>query len=648
LGVILTAFRYPGIASPDSNTAIFLNAAEIRRPHNGLMSRAAVDLTRPFLRERCSARRALLEAARRIAERDGLDAITLGNAADEAGFARTTAYANFSGRDELLQGVVADDLSILLRTMRQAIGYPEPPSFPLPPSRIVRVAFQRADEGSDENSDMPVAAALNDGFAVAGDTLEPLELAVEEESWAEAPNDGLDGPGDRAIRPDASHATVAPAPELLQRLAPVAQADADSVEHLERKVVLLEGRINILEEDLKSALQTIAANGSPPAEPLDAFEEKQSETIADITAEIGEIHPTLDETGSAPQPSQAESIDVDDDFPLVVSDVVVDDSLLPEESASEIADRHGSPESQPKPPIVVADFLSQARRAALSAESSGLSSALATTKRKKYTVRTRLTLVAVCAGAMAFTSITIAFRYHVSQIPPAVVSHAPGQAFASASAKHVRPSVPLTAPIDQLTAQARAGAPDAELAVGLKYLAGEDAAKNETEGAGWISRSALQGDTLAQYWLANLYEHGRGVASDPVQAFAWYEKAALGGNRKAMHNLAVAYAQGSGVAKNMEEAARWFSKAATLGYVDSAFNLGVLYERGDGVPQSLLDAYKWYAIAANQGDAESKVRMSAMAGELPPDALAAAQKAAESFKPDQTGAVDLPKSGALR
>jgi localization factor PodJL len=102
------------------------------------------------------------------------------------------------------------------------------------------------------------------------------------------------------------------------------------------------------------------------------------------------------------------------------------------------------------------------------------------------------------------------------------------------------------------------------------------------------------------------------------------------------------------VAKNMEEAARWFSKAATLGYVDSAFNLGVLYERGDGVPQSLLDAYKWYAIAANQGDAESKVRMSAMAGELPPDALAAAQKAAESFKPDQTGAVDLPKSGALR
>ena len=59
----------------------------------------------------------------------------------------------------------------------------------------------------------------------------------------------------------------------------------------------------------------------------------------------------------------------------------------------------------------------------------------------------------------------------------------------------------------------------------------------------------------------------------------------------------------------------------------------MLTERGQGVPQSLLDAYKWYAIAAVGGDTESKSRIEALATQISADDRAAAQHAADSFRP---------------
>jgi localization factor PodJL len=100
-----------------------------------------------------------------------------------------------------------------------------------------------------------------------------------------------------------------------------------------------------------------------------------------------------------------------------------------------------------------------------------------------------------------------------------------------------------------------------------------------------------------------------------------------------MHDLAIAYAEGLGGVTSSSEAVRWFSRAANLGYVDSQFNLAVLYERGDGVPQSLVDAYKWYAIAGAQGDAESKLRIEALRTQLSAEDFAAAQRAANAFRP---------------
>ena len=188
-------------------------------------------------------------------------------------------------------------------------------------------------------------------------------------------------------------------------------------------------------------------------------------------------------------------------------------------------------------------------------------------------------------------------------------------------------------PLEHLTAAAQIGNAKAQLVLGLKMLNGDGIAINEAEAARWLERAAKQGDPVAQYHLGTLYERGHGVPADARQAAAWYEAAANLGNRKAMHNLAVAYARGAGVTKDLAIAAQWFTKAANLGLRDSQFNLAVLYERGMGVPQSLPDAYKWYLVAAAQGDAESKTRVANLSTQLGTADRAAAQRAAEKFKP---------------
>jgi localization factor PodJL len=211
-------------------------------------------------------------------------------------------------------------------------------------------------------------------------------------------------------------------------------------------------------------------------------------------------------------------------------------------------------------------------------------------------------------------------------VPPA--THPQQQA----SIPAVRQPVPVTA-LDRLSALANAGNPKAELVVGLKYLDGDGVPANDAEATKWLNKAAAAGLAVAQYRLGTLFERGRGAATDPAKAVHWYLAAANQGNRKAMHNLAVAYAEGSGVKKDFAEASRWFSRAANLGLSDSQFNLAVLYERGLGVPQNLTDAYKWYAIAAAQGDIESKARMNAISTQLNAEDRAAAQHAADTFRP---------------
>ena len=68
--------------------------------------------------QKSNTRQAILDAARRLAERGGAEAITLSSVAAEAGFAPPAVYAYFVTKDDLHLAVVADDLYRLARAMR--------------------------------------------------------------------------------------------------------------------------------------------------------------------------------------------------------------------------------------------------------------------------------------------------------------------------------------------------------------------------------------------------------------------------------------------------------------------------------------------------------------------------------------------------
>lgn len=63
---------------------------------------------------------AILEAARRVAARDGARELSLRSVAAEAGFAPAGLYGYFRSKDELLLALAADDLTQLARAMREA------------------------------------------------------------------------------------------------------------------------------------------------------------------------------------------------------------------------------------------------------------------------------------------------------------------------------------------------------------------------------------------------------------------------------------------------------------------------------------------------------------------------------------------------
>jgi AcrR family transcriptional regulator len=71
---------------------------------------------------KAASRTSILDAARRVADRDGARDLSLRGVAAEAGFAPAALYGYFRSKDELLLALAADDLARLARVMREADG----------------------------------------------------------------------------------------------------------------------------------------------------------------------------------------------------------------------------------------------------------------------------------------------------------------------------------------------------------------------------------------------------------------------------------------------------------------------------------------------------------------------------------------------
>jgi AcrR family transcriptional regulator len=76
-------------------------------------------------RQRAANRGAILDAARRVAVREGTGELSLRAVAAEAGYAPASVYEYFRNRAELVLALAADDLGSLARALREAGSTPQ-------------------------------------------------------------------------------------------------------------------------------------------------------------------------------------------------------------------------------------------------------------------------------------------------------------------------------------------------------------------------------------------------------------------------------------------------------------------------------------------------------------------------------------------
>ncbi len=201
---------------------------------------------------------------------------------------------------------------------------------------------------------------------------------------------------------------------------------------------------------------------------------------------------------------------------------------------------------------------------------------------------------------------------------------------------------------------AKAGDPDAKMAVGEAYELGLDTKLDPVRAAKWYREAALTGNLEAQFRLAKLVmkgapgmnadkatgikllqagaklghaasqnmiglmlQNGDGMPKDEKEAVVYYKKAAEQKLAVAETNLGVMYLKGAGVERNLDEAFKLFVRGATDGDGWAMNNLGGMYEMGWGTPKDLSKAKDYYNQAAAKGIAmatQNLARLTAPAG----------------------------------
>ena len=115
---------------------------------------------------------------------------------------------------------------------------------------------------------------------------------------------------------------------------------------------------------------------------------------------------------------------------------------------------------------------------------------------------------------------------------------------------------------------------------------------------------AEQGDVVAQFNLAYLYDSGIGVAQDQGLAANWYRKAAEQGDADALFNLAVLFANGEGVTQDFVVAYLLFDVAATAD-PEAAQQRDIV---SNHMTSAQVDQAETLAVNARQGDTLAVVR----------------------------------------
>jgi TPR repeat protein len=163
-----------------------------------------------------------------------------------------------------------------------------------------------------------------------------------------------------------------------------------------------------------------------------------------------------------------------------------------------------------------------------------------------------------------------------------------------------------TTAVEWYTKSAEQGNEMAQLHLGWMYESGEGIEKNYVKAVEWYTKSAKQGYARAQTNLGCMYERGDGVDQDYTTALEWYQKAAEQGNKYAQNKLGCMYENGEGIEKNYVKAVEWYQKAAEQGHANAQYKLGWMYKNGKGIEKNYIKAVEWYKKAAEQGYANAQ------------------------------------------
>lgn len=180
--------------------------------------------------------------------------------------------------------------------------------------------------------------------------------------------------------------------------------------------------------------------------------------------------------------------------------------------------------------------------------------------------------------------------------------------------------------VKEFVPPAENGDPVALFYVALMYENSEGLPQNYAQAMVLYRRAADKGFAPAQCNLGVMYETKAGPDRSYKDAAFWYRKAAEQGDASAQFNLGLIYyiGRGSDIPRGRKTAAAWYTKAAEQGHVVAQYNLGMLNEYGQGMPVSLEGAYKWYSLAAGAGHAQAVAAKKAVSAKMSSDMIESA------------------------
>ncbi len=138
----------------------------------------------------------------------------------------------------------------------------------------------------------------------------------------------------------------------------------------------------------------------------------------------------------------------------------------------------------------------------------------------------------------------------------------------------------------------------AENDLGVKYLQGPHAIKNQKRAIRCFAAAAVEGFIPAFFNLGRCYLNGTGVKKDEAEGIRYYLKAAHAGYAPAQHGLGFYY---SGH-KNMRLGVHYYTLAAKQKFILSICNLGNCYCYGEGVAQNQKKANEFFKLGVSLGD----------------------------------------------